>query len=179
MRHCLGVATARAAAGKRLPRLPAVLARPVQRACTSQCTRARSEEAAPLCMHPAHGPWCRLPAAQEVAICFGGRLLRGNRSRKVNSSAYAAFDSPAYYPLAVLGVDVDWRKAALLQVRAWARRACARGVQVAGSAAGASGEQPVGPAAGAGGRTLDARRRPAACRSRIWSTARASTSTPG
>lgn len=52
---------------------------------------------------------------QEVAICFGGRLLRGNRSRKVNSSAYAAFDSPAYSPLAVLGVDVDWRKAALLQ----------------------------------------------------------------
>lgn len=25
---------------------------------------------------------------QEVAVCFGGRLMRGNRSQKVNSSAY-------------------------------------------------------------------------------------------
>ncbi len=25
---------------------------------------------------------------QEVAICFGGRLMRGNRAQKVNSSAY-------------------------------------------------------------------------------------------
>ena len=25
---------------------------------------------------------------QEVCVCFGGRLLRGNRAQKVNSSAY-------------------------------------------------------------------------------------------
>eukprot|EP00803_Ostreobium_quekettii_P004904 evm.model.scf_108.12 EVM.evm.TU.scf_108.12 scf_108:83271-88125(-) len=45
---------------------------------------------------------------QEVAVCFGGRLMRGNRTQKVNSSAYQAFESPSYPVLATLGVDVDW-----------------------------------------------------------------------
>lgn len=55
-------------------------------------------------------------AVQEVAICFGGRLMRGNRAQKVDSSVYQAFDSPTYPPLASLGVDVDWNKRFLLQV---------------------------------------------------------------
>jgi len=50
---------------------------------------------------------------EEVAVCFGGKLMRGNRSQKVNSSTYAAFDSPTYQPLAQLGVDVDWNEGAL------------------------------------------------------------------
>lgn len=53
---------------------------------------------------------------QEVAICFGGKLLRGNRAQKVDSSCYQAFGSPSYSELAVLGVDIDWRPDKLLQV---------------------------------------------------------------
>ena len=53
----------------------------------------------------------------EVSICFGGVLLRGNRARKTNASAYNAFSSPTYPPLAVLGVDVDWKDEAILQDR--------------------------------------------------------------
>eukprot|EP01023_Acetabularia_acetabulum_P028099 TRINITY_DN2655_c0_g1_i2.p1 TRINITY_DN2655_c0_g1~~TRINITY_DN2655_c0_g1_i2.p1 ORF type:complete len:508 (+),score=64.53 TRINITY_DN2655_c0_g1_i2:152-1525(+) len=52
---------------------------------------------------------------QEVAVCFGGKLMRGNRSQKVNSSYYAAFDSPSYPHLANLGVDVEWNTRFLLR----------------------------------------------------------------
>jgi Asparaginase, N-terminal len=73
----------------------------------------------------------------EVAICFGGKLLRGNRTQKassepalplretllcrsaccycsalpmqVHSSSYQAFASPSYPELAILGVDTEWR----------------------------------------------------------------------
>lgn len=61
-----------------------------------------------------HGP---VHAPQEVAICFGGSLLRGNRTQKVDSSSYQAFASPSYPPLAKLGVNVDWDESYLLQ--AW------------------------------------------------------------
>lgn len=52
---------------------------------------------------------------QEVAICFGGRLLRGNRASKVNTNNYQAFDSPSYPPLCSLGVNLEWNRDALLQ----------------------------------------------------------------
>ena len=48
-------------------------------------------------------------------MCFGGKLMRGNRSQKVNSSAYTAFDSPSYPHLAALGVDVEWATNYLLR----------------------------------------------------------------
>lgn len=47
-----------------------------------------------------------LGALAEVCVCFGGLLLRGNRAQKTHSSAYRAFSSPTYPPLARLGVDV-------------------------------------------------------------------------
>lgn len=50
----------------------------------------------------------------EVAICFGGRLLRGNRTQKTSATLYAAFHSPSYPALARLGVGVDWNHARLL-----------------------------------------------------------------
>lgn len=53
---------------------------------------------------------------QEVAVCFGGRLMRGNRCQKTHSSFYQAFDSVTYPYLANLGVDVDWNEQALLHV---------------------------------------------------------------
>eukprot|EP00775_Hariotina_reticulata_P006054 gene6054-6292_t len=52
----------------------------------------------------------------EVALCFGGKLMRGNRSQKVNSSNYQAFDSPGYPHLATLGVEVEWNERYLLKV---------------------------------------------------------------
>jgi L-asparaginase type I len=54
-------------------------------------------------------------ALQEVSICFGGRLLRGNRATKWNSTLYQAFDSPSYPALASLGVEIEWAREALLQ----------------------------------------------------------------
>ena len=68
------------------------------------------------CATAAHSP----PPAptrglREVAVCFGGLLLRGNRAQKVHSQTYRAFESPTYPVLARLGVGVDWDEARLLQ----------------------------------------------------------------
>ena len=52
---------------------------------------------------------------EEVAICFGGKLMRGNRTRKTSATIYSAFGSPQYPPLAQLGVGVEWKRDALLQ----------------------------------------------------------------
>ena len=57
---------------------------------------------------PPHVPFA------EVAICFGGVLLRGNRAQKVNAAHYRAFASPTWPPLARLGVEVEWDVGALL-----------------------------------------------------------------
>lgn len=48
----------------------------------------------------------------EVTLFFRSRLLRGNRSSKVNAIDFNAFDSPNLKPLAELGVKikVDWRE---------------------------------------------------------------------
>jgi len=46
------------------------------------------------------------PDLAEVCICFNGRLLRGNRSRKVKSSGLAAFDSPNCPWLGEIGIDI-------------------------------------------------------------------------
>ena len=46
------------------------------------------------------------PMFNEVAICFGGKLLRGNRAQKTHTNTYGAFDSLTYPPLAMLGVEV-------------------------------------------------------------------------
>ena len=54
-------------------------------------------------------------ALEEVAVCFGGQLLRANRTRKTSATIYSAFGSPQYPPLAQLGVGVEWRRDALLQ----------------------------------------------------------------
>lgn len=46
----------------------------------------------------------------EVMICFHNKLLRGNRTRKVNSTEMFAFDSPNCGHLADIGVNfnVHW-----------------------------------------------------------------------
>ena len=46
----------------------------------------------------------------EVTLFFNDKLLRGNRSKKVNGFGLDAFDSPNFPPLARLGVNVESRK---------------------------------------------------------------------
>lgn len=48
------------------------------------------------------------PAVPEVCIFFDFVLLRGNRSKKVESMQFDAFDSGNYPPLAKAGVKIDY-----------------------------------------------------------------------
>jgi L-asparaginase len=45
------------------------------------------------------------PQLKEVCIAFGGRLLRGNRARKIGAQNFAAFASPNYPDLGTLNAD--------------------------------------------------------------------------
>jgi L-asparaginase len=47
------------------------------------------------------------PAIAEVVLFFGNRLLRGNRSIKVNADGFDAFVSPNFPALGVAGVGID------------------------------------------------------------------------
>jgi L-asparaginase len=49
----------------------------------------------------------------EVCIYFDYELLRGNRSKKVESMQFDAFDSGNYPPLAKAGVKIDYNHAAI------------------------------------------------------------------
>ncbi|MFC6671520.1 type I asparaginase [Marinobacterium aestuariivivens] len=50
----------------------------------------------------------------EVCVCFNGRLLRGNRSRKVRSDGFDAFDSPNFPWLGRVGIDIELQTHRLL-----------------------------------------------------------------
>ena len=45
----------------------------------------------------------------EVCLYFREKLLRGNRTKKLDSSGFDAFDSPNFVPLATLGVTLNVR----------------------------------------------------------------------
>ncbi len=49
-------------------------------------------------------------ALPEVCLYFNNKLLRGNRTQKINASGFDAFSSPNYPPLGTVGVDIglDW-----------------------------------------------------------------------
>ena len=53
------------------------------------------------------------PLVTEVCIYFGYRLLRGNRSQKVESARFSAFESPNYPPLAEAGVHLNYNRYAI------------------------------------------------------------------
>lgn len=53
------------------------------------------------------------PLVQEVTICFGERLMRGNRSWKANTEIFDAFDSPNYGNLATIGTHIIFNEQAL------------------------------------------------------------------
>ena len=46
----------------------------------------------------------------EVCLCFNDKILRANRTVKMNSIGLDAFDSPNYHPLATLGTSIRQRK---------------------------------------------------------------------
>lgn len=50
---------------------------------------------------------------REVCICFSGKLLRGNRSVKLSSDRFGAFESPNYPHLAEVGIRIVYNEAAL------------------------------------------------------------------
>jgi L-asparaginase len=50
----------------------------------------------------------------EVAIYFDNVLLRGNRSKKVESSHFDAFKSGNYPPLAIAGIDLEFEPSHIL-----------------------------------------------------------------
>jgi len=53
------------------------------------------------------------PIVPEVCIYFDYELLRGNRSKKVESMQFDAFDSGNYPPLAKAGVKIDYNFSAI------------------------------------------------------------------
>lgn len=50
----------------------------------------------------------------EVCLCFNDKLLRANRTMKVNSMSLDAFDSPNFPPLATLGATVHENREMIL-----------------------------------------------------------------
>ena len=54
------------------------------------------------------------PSIREVCVCFGRRLLRGNRSSKLRTRSFDAFDSPNYPWLADIGIDITLHNERLL-----------------------------------------------------------------
>jgi L-asparaginase len=57
------------------------------------------------------------PLVQEVAICFGERLMRGNRSWKANTEIFDAFDSPNYGNLANIGTHIIFNEQSLFRTK--------------------------------------------------------------
>ena len=45
-------------------------------------------------------------AIPEVCLCFGSRLLRGNRAVKVDAEGFDAFDSPNFPTLGTVGIEI-------------------------------------------------------------------------
>ncbi len=43
----------------------------------------------------------------EVSLFFNNKLLRGNRSRKLDADGFDAFDSPNFNPLLVAGINIE------------------------------------------------------------------------
>lgn len=58
---------------------------------------------------------CAHQPIHEVCIFFNQRLLRGNRTQKVNAQGFAAFDSPNYPHLASIGIEINVHQHLLLK----------------------------------------------------------------
>ena len=80
------------------------------------------------------------PRVTEVCLYFGGQLLRGCRSVKVNADGFDAFASPNFPPLGLAGIEIEIDYARMLPPSAPAFRLLAQ----AGSVPAATGEAGVG-----------------------------------
>ncbi len=57
-------------------------------------------------------------AIPEVLVCFGNKVYRGNRSKKISIERFESFDSPNYPPLATIGLNVHVNAHYILQSKA-------------------------------------------------------------
>lgn len=57
------------------------------------------------------------PIVPEVAIYFENKLYRGNRTQKYNADHFEAFDSPNYPLLAHAGVDIEFKREYIRQIK--------------------------------------------------------------
>lgn len=64
------------------------------------------------------------PVVQEVAICFGDRLMRGNRSWKSNTEIFNAIESPNFPSLAQIGTHIFFERELLLRSKLEKRFHC-------------------------------------------------------
>ncbi len=55
----------------------------------------------------------------EVCICFDNLLIRGNRSTKVNSDNFRAFQSPNFPPLAEAGISIRYNCGLIRKPASW------------------------------------------------------------
>ena len=55
---------------------------------------------------------CATLEIPEVVVVFGDRVLRGNRSAKIDATSYSAFGSPSVPEIAKIGTDLEvaWRR---------------------------------------------------------------------
>lgn len=58
----------------------------------------------------------------EVCICFGNKLLRGNRTCKVSAEEFKAFRSPNLAPLAEAGLNIRYNNALIIKPTDWTKR---------------------------------------------------------
>ncbi len=59
------------------------------------------------------------PAVPEVCVCFDSLLMRGNRSTKVNSEVFRAFQSPNFSPLAEAGINIRYNNEYIRKPNDW------------------------------------------------------------
>lgn len=59
------------------------------------------------------------PAVPEVCVCFDSLLMRGNRSTKVNSEVFRAFQSPNFPPLAEAGIHIRYNNEYIRKPNDW------------------------------------------------------------
>lgn len=62
------------------------------------------------------------PLIPEVCICFDNILMRGNRSRKINSDNFRAFRSENYPPLAEAGINIRYNTSLIRRPTSWEAR---------------------------------------------------------
>lgn len=59
------------------------------------------------------------PAVPEVCVYFDSLLMRGNRSTKVNSEVFRAFQSPNFPPLAEAGINIRYNNEYIRKPNDW------------------------------------------------------------